>query len=291
MKQDAFSRCHPVVNFIFFMGAIVTAAVIWHPVYTALGLICAAVYYLLLGGQKAFKRMALLLPLAVLVAAVNPVFNTRGETELFLLFGRPYTLQALVYGAVVAGILYAMLIWFGSYSVVMTGDKFTSLFGNLLPSVSLLLVMVFRLVPNLLRKIKQIMGVRKSVGKGGGDTAKEKLEDGATVVSAVTTWALEGSLVTGDSMRSRGYGTSKRTSFQIYRMTLRDWVLLSLQILLLGLLILGAALGKLQANFLPVYTGAKADWPLAVYGAYLLIPVVLQLWERICFWNALKHVK
>ena len=291
MKQDAFSRCHPVVNFIFFMGAIVTAAVIWHPVYTALGLACAAVYYLLLGGKKAFKRMVVLLPLILLVAAVNPVFNTRGETTLFLLFGRPYTLQALVYGAVVAGILYAMLIWFGSYSVVMTGDKFTSLFGNLLPSVSLMLVMVFRLVPNLLRKIKQVIGVRKSVGKGGGDTAKEKLEDGATVVSAVTTWALEGSITTGDSMKSRGYGTGKRTSFQIYRMTVRDWVLLSLQILLLGLVILGAALGKFQANFLPVYTGAQPDWPLAAYGAYLLIPVALQLWERICFWKSLKKVK
>ena len=291
MKQDAFSRCHPVVNLIYFLGAIVSAAVIWHPVYMALGLVCAGVYDLLLSGKKALKRMLLLLPLVLVVALINPVFNTRGETELFQLFGRPYTLQALLYGAVVAGILYAMLLWFATYSVVMTADKFTSLFGNLMPSVSLLLVMVFRLVPNLLRKVEQLMGVRKSVGKGGGDTTREKLEDGTTVISAVTTWALEGSITTGDSMRSRGYGTAKRTSFQIYRMTLRDWVLLGVQLLLLGLVILGAALGHMQAEFLPAYSGARPDWPLAVYGCYLLIPVAMQLWECICFRKALKNVK
>lgn len=290
MKQDAFSRCHPMVNLIYFLGAIVAAAVIWHPWYMAAAVLCGAVYYLLLRGRKALKHMLLLLPFGLLVALVNPVFNTRGETVLFLLFHRPYTQQALVYGAVVAGILMAMLIWFGCYNTVMTGDKFTSLFGNLLPSVSLLLVMVFRLIPNLLRKTKQIMGARKSVGKGGGDTAREKMEDGTTVVSAVTTWALEGSVTTGDSMKSRGYGTAKRTSFQIYRMTVRDWIVLALEILLLAAVILGAVFGKLQANFLPVYTAAKVSWPLGAYGVYLLIPVALQLWESWQFRRALKKM-
>ena len=34
-----------------------------------------------------------------------------------------------------------------------------------------------------------------------------------SILGALTSWALEGSVVTADSMRSRGYGTSKRTSF------------------------------------------------------------------------------
>jgi len=292
MKQDAFGRCHPAVNFIFFVGAIALAAVVWHPAYLAAALVCAGVYYVLLQGSTACKRMGWMIPFGLMIALVNPIFNTRGETVLFLLFGRPYTAQALVYGGVVAGILLAMLIWFGCYNTVMTGDKFTSLFGNLIPSISLLLVMVFRLVPSFLRKTAQIIGARRSIGKGAGEGAgtKEKLEDGSAVLSAMTSWALEGSLVTGDSMRSRGYGSGKRTSFQIYRMTVRDWVLLGAEVLLLALVVLSAVQGQLQATFLPVYTAAPLSWGLAAYWVYLLIPVGLQVWETVSWKIAVRKM-
>lgn len=292
MQQDAFGRCHPVVNILFYIGAIVLSAVVQHPVFLAAALVCGGAYYLLLAGKKAAGQMALLLPFGLLIALVNPVFNTRGQTVLFMLFGRPYTAQALLYGAIVAGILLAMLIWFGSYNRIMTGDKFTSLFANLAPSISLLLVMIFRLVPNLLRKISQIAGARRSIGKGAGEGAgtREKLKDGTTVLSAVTTWALEGSLVTGDSMRSRGYGCGKRSSFQIYRMTLRDWVLLALELLLLGAVITGGALGQFTAEFLPVYKAAPLSWGLAAYCAFLLIPIALHLWDAITWRLAVRKV-
>ena len=292
MQQDAFGRCHPVVNILFYIGAIVLSAVVQHPVFLAAALVCGGAYYLLLAGKKAAGQMALLLPFGLLIALVNPVFNTRGQTVLFMLFGRPYTAQALLYGAIVAGILLAMLIWFGSYNRIMTGDKFTSLFANLAPSISLLLVMIFRLVPNLLRKISQIAGARRSIGKGAGEGAgtREKLKDGTTVLSAVTTWALEGSLVTGDSMRSRGYGCGKRSSFQIYWMTLREWVLLALELLLLGAVITGGALGQFTAEFLPVYKAAPLSWGLAAYCAFLLIPIALHLWDAITWRLAVRKV-
>ena len=288
MNRDAFSRCHPAVNFIFFIGAIGAAAVIWHPVYLLAGLLGSLCYYVMLYRRRAWKPLLLMLPFVLLVAAVNPVFNTRGNTLLFMLFGRPYTLQALVYGGVVAGILLLMLLWFGCYHVVMTADKFSSLFGNLIPSVSLLLVMIFRLVPNLLRKTAQILGARRSVGKGA--EGKEGLRDGTTVLSAMTSWALEDSLVTADSMRSRGYGSAKRTSFQIYRMTLRDWVLLAAELSLLAVVILGGVLGQLYANFVPAYQAAPVSWGLIAYICYLLIPIALHLWEAVQYRLSLRKI-
>lgn len=288
MKRDAFAGCHPAVNFIFFLGAIIAAAVIWHPVYVVTGLIGACCYYILLKKGKAWKTLALMLPFGLLVAAVNPVFNTRGDTVLFLLLGRPYTSQALVYGAAVAGILLLMLLWFGCYNVVMTGDKFSSLFGNLIPSISLLLVMVFRLVPNLLRKIAQISGARRSVGKGA--EGKASLKDGGDILSATTSWALEGSVTTADSMKSRGYGSAKRTSFQIYRMTARDYVVLGLELGLLALVIAAGVAGQLSTQFLPQLQMAAVSWGLVAYGLFLLIPVILHCWEALRFHLALRKV-
>ena len=285
MKQDAFSRCHPVVNFVYFVLAIGFGVVIQHPAYMLAAILGSMVYSLLLKGEKAFRSILFLLPVLVLIAAVNPLFNTLGETELFALFGRPYTLEALYYGAVVGGIFVVMMLWFGCYTEVLTSDKFTSLFGNLIPALSLLLVMVLRMIPNLMRKAVQITGARKSVGKSPETgTAKEKIRSGMTVLSALTDWALEGSVVTADSMRARGYGSAKRTNFQIYRMSIQDWVLLALIGALAAATILSR--GK-NAEFIPALQIAPLSWGFAAYCGFLLLPTALHLKEAIT-WHILR---
>ena len=280
---DAFSKCHPAVNFLFFAGAIGMAVVIQHPAYLLAGAVTGAVYYLLLNGKKGFKTVLGVLPMFVILTAVNPLFNTLGATPLFYLFGRPYTLEALLYGGALAAMFVIMILWFGCYNKVLTSDKFTCLFGNLIPSVSLLLVMVFRMVPNFIGKTKQIIGARKSVGKGAGEaaTAKEKISDGMTVLGALTAWALEGSVVTGDSMRARGYGTAKRTSFMIYRMTAVDWWLLGVMAVLVTLTVLAAAWGQMTATFTPALQMAPPSWGILAYTGYLLIPTALRIKETI----------
>lgn len=285
MKQDAFSRCHPVVNFIYFVFAIGCGVVIQHPAYMLAAVLGSATYYLLLKGRKGVKSILLFLPVFLLIAAVNPLFNTLGETNLFDFLGRPYTLEALCYGAVVGGMFVVMMLWFGCYSEVLTSDKFTSLFGKLIPSLSLLLVMVLRMIPNLMRKAVQITGARKSVGKtmDSGNT-KEKVTGGLTVLSALTDWALEGSIVTADSMRARGYGCTKRTNFQIYRMSARDWLLLALIAALAAITILG---GGKSAEFIPALEIAPLTWSFAAYCVFLLIPIALHLKEAIT-WHILR---
>ena len=281
--MDAFSKSHPAVNFTYFLCAISCGVVIQHPAYVLCGILGGAVYYLLLKGRKAAKGLLLMLPFASLLTAINPLFNTQGQYILFYLFGRPYTLEALLYGAALSGVFLTMTIWLGCYNAVMTSDKFTSLFGSLIPSVSLLLVMVFRMVPNLIRKTQQIIGARKSVGKGAGENAgyREKLNDGMTVLSAITSWALEGSVVTADSMRARGYGAAKRQSFVIYRMTTRDYTLLALQLMLFLAVIAAAVLGQVTATFTPKLFISPVSWGLAAYCAYVLIPTALHIKEAI----------
>ena len=281
--KDAFSKCHPAVNFLFFAGAIGLTVMIQHPAYLLAGAISGVIYYLLLNGKRGIKTILALVPLFLILSAINPLFNTMGKTVLFRLFGRPYTREALLYGGATAGTFVVMLLWFGCYNKVLTGDKFTSLFGNLIPAISLLLVMVFRMVPNFIRKAGQIAGARKSIGKGAGEaaTAKEKLKSGLCVIDALTSWALEGSIVTGDSMRARGYGAAKRSSFMIYRMTPADWLWAGVMASLLGLTILAACLGQFSAEFVPAIHLAAPSWGLAAYTCYLLIPTALHIKEAI----------
>ena len=287
MKSDAFSKLHPAVNLLFFIGAIAFGVLLQHPVYLLAGIFAGGAYYLFLSGRRGLKNISLMIPLFVFVTLFNPVVNTRGVTVLFTYFGRPYTLEALVYGVAVAAIFVLMLLWFGCCGRVLTGDKFTCLFGSLAPSLSLLLVMVFRMIPNLIQKAKQIIGVRGSIGKGTAEKSsfKDKLNSGMTVMSVLTSWALEGSITTSDSMRSRGYGTAKRTSFMIYRMTKADWILSAAMLALSAVIIFFAASGAMNAEFLPERSitpiNRKNVIGFIAYLGYLLIPTLLNVREVI----------
>lgn len=280
MGKDGFSKCHPLTNFLFFLGAICFGVLFQHPAYLLSGILCAGIYYLLLKGRNALKSMAMMLPLWLAVTLINPLFNTQGSHTLFLLFGRPYTLEALFYGMAVGGILVITLLWFSCYSCIMTEDKFTALFGNLAPSLSLLLVMVLRLIPNLFTKAKQIASARDAIGKGvKSGTVKEKISHGMTVLLTLTGWALESSILTADSMRSRGYGTAKRSSFQIYRFTAADYRTLIVLIITAIFTVCGAATGAVEATFTPVFSSAPISVFLPVYCIYLLIPTYVHLKE------------
>ena len=287
VKRDAFSACHPAVNFIFFLGALGFGMVFQHPAYLLAGLIGAGCYYFLLAGRRGAKMLLAMLPLCLLIAVINPLFNHNGDTILFYLFEKPYTFESLTYGAALGGIRLVMLLWFGCYSAVMTGDKFTSLFGNLIPALSLLLVMIFRMVPSLMRRARQISSARKSIGKGNAGDGRwmDKAKDGMTVLYSLTAWALEGSIVTADSMRARGYGSARRSSFMIYRMTVRDWVLLVITAGLAAAVLAAAATGAAAATFMPEWYIAPLTGfhglGFAAYCAYLLIPTLLHIEEAL----------
>lgn len=294
IKEDAFSKYHPAVNLLFFVVVICFGVFFQHPAYLLAGIMASSVYYLILNGKKGWKMIGAMLPLFIFITFFNPIVNTRGETILFLLFGRPYTLEALLYGVVVASVFVVMLLWFGCYNNVLTSDKLNSLFGNIIPSISLLVIMILRMIPNLITKAKLIIGVRSCIGKGTQATAtkREKIESGMIVLSILTSWALESSVVTSDSMRARGYGTAKRTSFMIYKINKTDKSLMFLMILLAVIVALFALKGSMYAEFIPRWQMADISGINAIgfiaYLAFLFIPTALHI-KEIVQWNISKY--
>lgn len=285
MKNAYIDRIHPAVCFGYFLTAIVLCMAIQHPVYLGVSILGALLLNMSLQGVTALKKALMYLPLALAVAVINPLVNTLGQTVLFSYWGRPYTLEALLYGAVVGGMLFSMLLWFSAYNAVLTDDKFSYLFGTLSPSLSLLLTTIFRMIPHLTRKLRQIMDARKCIGKSGGDSAKEKLDSGVTAISVLTSWALEGGVTTADSMNSRGYGTGKRTCFHGYRFTLADGLLTAvLGIGCLGVLI-GVFSGNAATEFIPaVHIAPVHPGLLGAYLVFLLTPTILN-WKEDMIWH------
>ena len=155
MRQDTFSTFHPVNNFLYFVLVIGCSMFLMHPVFLGLSCLGGMAYYIYLKHWKALKTaLWLMLPVFLISAAVNPLFNHQGITLiLYLKNGNPLTLESILYGLAAGVMLVSVLNWFSCYQVVMTSDKFIYLFGKAIPAVSLILSMVLRFVPRFKNQI------------------------------------------------------------------------------------------------------------------------------------------
>lgn len=291
--DEAFGKYHPINNFIFFIGSIIFGMFFVHPLFLVFSVILSSSYYFLLKGLKGLSFYFSLLLFVIAISIINPLFSTLGNTILFTYFnGRAFTLEGLLYGVATGSMFFTVILWFSCYNEIMTSDKFTYMFSRFIPSISMIFCMVLRFIPNFIIKAETIAGVRKCVGKLAVNGEKnEKFHNGITILSVLTSWALEGAVITADSMKSRGYGSGRRTSFSIYSFTRRDKVLVIYMAICIGLIIVGVLMGGTETIYLPKLTAPISSMGTIIglvgYGAFLAVPVVIHFSEEI-IWRILK---
>ena len=112
-RGDAFSDCHPAVNFFWFAAVILITMLNSHPVFLGISFLGAFCYASRLQGWQRVLKFNLLatLPAMIIVAFINPAFNHYGVTMLFYLKTGPVTLEAIVYGLVLASMLFISILW------------------------------------------------------------------------------------------------------------------------------------------------------------------------------------
>ncbi|WP_440961418.1 energy-coupling factor transporter transmembrane component T [Paenibacillus nitricinens] len=284
--KDSFSTFHPFVNFLYFVVVLLFSMVFMHPIFQVIALISAVIYSFMLKGKKAVRfNLLYMVPFLLFMAIMNPVFNHQGVTILFYLNnGNPITKESILYGVAAACMFVTVIIWFSCYNVVMTSDKFIYIFGKILPALSLIFSMVLRFVPRYLAQIKVISNAQKCIGRDvtqGNLLARAR--NGITILSIMTTWALENAIETADSMKSRGYGLPGRTSFSIFRLDARDKVALLIMTGLIAMVAIGAAMGENTMRYYPsIKASAITPFSILVYIAYFalcMIPVLINMVE------------
>lgn len=284
--KDSFSTFHPFVNFLYFVVVLLFSMIFMHPIFQGIALFSAVAYSFMLKGKKAIKfNLLYMVPFLLFMAIMNPVFNHQGVTILFYLNnGNPITKESILYGVAAACMFVTVIIWFSCYNAVMTSDKFIYIFGKILPALSLIFSMVLRFVPRYLAQIKVISNAQKCIGRDvtqGNLLARAR--NGITILSIMTTWALENAIETADSMKSRGYGLPGRTSFSIFRLDARDKIVLSILAGLITMVAIGAALGENTMRFYPsIKASAITPFSILIYIAYFalcMIPVLINMVE------------
>ena len=238
--RDTFSSYHPIINFLYFVLVLVFSMFFMHPISLLISLASALIYAIDLNGRKAVQfSLRYMLPMMLLAAVTNPVFNHAGITILlYLPTGNPLTLESILYGIASAVMLASVITWFSCYTAVMTSDKFVYLFGRVVPALSLILSMTLRFVPKFKAQFQVVSQAQICVGRDlDNGSLVRRIKNAVTIISIMITWSLENAIETADSMKSRGYGLKGRTAFSIYRFDRRDRLALG-WLLFCGIMIL-----------------------------------------------------
>ena len=277
---------HPICIFLFYVGVIGFTLACHHPVVVSVSFVCAGLYLISLKGLRALGRtLRFVLPLMLIVAIANPLFNRRGVTVLFMTWNNNWvTLEALMFG-IVSGIqLAAIILWFASYQVVMTSDKFLYLFGKIAPSASLLITMTIRLVPTLQRQVKQIRTSQQMLNKMP-ERVLPRMNAAIRHLSTLLSWSMENAVEMADSMKARGYGIRRRTTFHLFRFDSRDSVILCLLLLFCGVCGLARTFGHGTMQFYPrmtlIITGVSGMVMYSTFALMCLLPTFFEMAERL----------
>lgn len=284
-RMRFFGTLHPAVSMCYFVCVIGLTLACPHVVTVLLSLLGSTLFNLALRGRKAFGRtMRFVLPMFLIVCIGNPLVNHRGVTMLFLLFDQWITLEAIVYGIVTACSLAAIILWFGCYQEVMTSDKFLYLFGKIAPATALLITSALRFIPQMQQNAAQIKESRAML-QDNSPRLFQKLAHAMQNLSALLGMSMENAVQTADSMKARGFGARRRTTFHLFRFDARDARTLALILTLFGICVVARCYGHGYMEYYPRITaltmGASSMTMFIIFAALMLLPSILEAKEAV----------
>lgn len=209
-------RKHPFVDFARCISVLIIACSTNNPVALTILLLGS---FVLIGKNKAGFYLGEL-AVVMTVTLVNVLTNHRGETFLFYMNDNVITLESIVYGIVLGTQIVALCNLCMYLSRNMTSEKVVIVCSYLSPSLSLLVSMSIRSVNRYKNKLVEIFRYQKS--QSSQNSWFELLFISLRTISILINWSLENGIETSDSMKCRGYGSCRRTSYSPVSLVRKD---------------------------------------------------------------------
>lgn len=284
--MKSFERCHPSVNFMYYISAVVFGVIFLHPVLLGVSFCTSLTYSIKLTGKKAVKTLfCFLLPLIIIAAVINGFTAHYGVTVLGTLpDGNKLCLEPIVFGLVTGTAASVVILLFSSYNKTVTSDKLFYALGKKFPKITLLLTMSLRFVPLYRQRFAEISAVQSTLGRGtDSGNIIERIRNGGKIISVLITWSLENSIETADSMKSRGYALKNRTHYSSYRFSPFDVAVMIFLLLCDAVIIAGAAMGETYVLYNPFFEIKEISgfsfFLYIVYALLFLTPVIIDFME------------
>lgn len=245
-------RLHPITTLCYMTAVLGIAMFCMNPVMQGCSLICACIFLRMLSERIVWRRVPKFMLFFVVIAVINPLFYHNGATVLFYLNGNRITLEAVRYGICTACMFSGVFLWCRSLSKIFSSDRILCLLGAVSPKASLVCSMTLRFLPMYARQMEKTKAQQRLLGLYRENTLIDRIRGNMKVFAAVTTWALEHSMHTADSMQARGYGACRRTQYRRWRFGRLDAALCGWMLLLLIAIVIEINRGSVSMRFYPV---------------------------------------
>ncbi len=277
--MNIFKTYHPLVIFIYFTSIIIFSVICMHPIYIVISFIFSSIYLISLNG----RFIKYVIPLILTISVFYPAYNHEGLTTLtYLPDNNPLTMESVVYGVALAFSLTATLMWFLCSIKVLTSDKLMCIFATLHPSISLMTSITLQFVPRFTYHMKKTFYAHRGIGLDGEKVnIFKKIKLWMSVFSITVTWAAENCINISDSMKSRGYGFFKRSSFSLYRYKKTD-ILATVTVILL---IIHIVVTPTNFQYFPhiSFNSVKISH-IIIYSVFCSFPLLVEISEKIKKW-------
>lgn len=291
--KSGFASFHPVVCFVYYVNLFLFSMLFLHPFFLVTLLVgAAALNGLQHQGARMKRSFPFFLVIGLVFVIINPLISHRGTHILFYIGSEPITLESVLYGLMMMLSLMTIMTAFLSYNRIMTADKFLFLFSSFSPKAALLSMMAARFVPLLKRRLSDLTIIQRTRGLNPQTgSIRKRAAEGMQLLQLLLSSSLEEAMQTADSVKARGYGTSKRTAYFPYRMGVMDWTVLGLLAVSAGLAYVGCVFGYGRLQIYPELESVLFtlyEW--ITYSAvcfFLIIPLVIEGREEIR-WRFLK---
>lgn len=273
--ENRFTQFHPLVSFLFYTGAISIFILMLHPIFLSIGFVFVLTINFVHDRFNGLRHWSFFIVTSFLLMVIlNPLFNERGRHVLFEVADHRFTFEAVMYGGMNALSLIGVLAIFSSYNVIMTPNKLLYLFSKLLPQFAVLLMLTLRFIPVMRRRMEEISIIQKSKGILVTDGKwREKVKTGMLFVQALLTFSLEEAIQTADSMKARGFGQERRSTYEYFRFKNADVFAIAYLLMIFSVILYGRIGGY---GFLKVYP-LMESWKLTIMDSTTLVFFLLFL--------------
>ncbi len=224
--RTSFSRLHPLAVVILFGCEVVLAALSFQPLCALLVFVGAELSTIqLFNGKHAGKQLVFYVPIIVAMTIINPFFSASGSTVLFSFGTTQLYLESLVYGATSGLVLVSTLCWLECLFAVVSPLELLQRSSVCFPGLHLVVSLSAQLMPQLLTDLTTVQQIQaantaaktcdsisKTCWQSRFLNAKNSIVQSAAVINAVCMSALEKSIITFQSIVSRGWGMTKHRS-------------------------------------------------------------------------------
>jgi energy-coupling factor transport system permease protein len=141
----------------------------------------------------------------------------------------------------------------------------------------MIVTICLRFIPTLKDRLKEIILIQKCKGF---DTSRgnimERIKGGLKVFDSLIVISLEESMQTADSIKARGYGATKRTSYLKYKLSNMDLIILTINLLFFVIILIGFYNGYGKYETYPTLQIINVNiYYLLLFFTHLLIPFII----------------